>query len=229
MIKKLLENKMLKKLPLRLILLFAMVILSLYFFGRMIHEVFWEEEKIMDAAVAGYVNENMVHPALTKYMMFAADLASRNFLLVAYSILVCFYLFYKKNNLFAISIGLIGITGFFINHALKLLFKRVRPADQLIETLKNFSFPSGHSTSAFLFYGLLIYLLWKEKIKSSIKITLTIVLILIILLIGFSRIYLRVHYITDVIAGFSIGLAWLLVSIWLVEEFGERRKINTTT
>jgi undecaprenyl-diphosphatase len=75
--------------------------------------------------------------------------------------------------------------------------------------LKNFSYPSGHATSGFIFYGLLVYLVWKTNIPKLYKWLTASILILLSLLIGFSRIYLRVHYASDVVAGL---LYWICMA-----------------
>jgi undecaprenyl-diphosphatase len=102
---------------------------------------------------------------------------------------------------------------------MKLSFRRVRPPNPLIDPLHNFSFPSGHATSGFIFYGLLVYLIWKTNLPKPVKYLAGILLIGFALLIGFSRVYLRVHYFSDVLAGFCIGFAWLVLAIWLMEKF----------
>jgi undecaprenyl-diphosphatase len=98
----------------------------------------------------------------------------------------------------------------------------------LLEPAKGLSFPSGHSLMSFTFYGLLIYLVWKNvesKLWSSILVTL---LLVTILFIGISRVYLEVHYATDVMAGFCLGLMWLVLAIYALEkmEIYSRRKLN---
>ena len=105
-------------------------------------------------------------------------------------------------------------------------FRRVRPPNPLIDGLENFSFPSGHATSAFIFYGLLTYLVWKTEIPKLYKYIIGAILITFSLLIGFSRIYLRVHYPSDVLAGICIGFAWLILTVWLFERL--KRKSDTT-
>lgn len=143
--------------------------------------------------------------------------ASSTFLQIGYGMLAASYLL-RKDWKRAMEIATIGLGGFVVNYVMKLSFKRVRPPDPLIEQLHNFSFPSGHATSAFIFYGLLAYLLWKTNLPKALKLVFGILLILFSLLIGFSRIYLRVHYPSDVLAGFCIGFAWLLLTIYLFER-----------
>ena len=109
---------------------------------------------------------------------------------------------------------------------MKLFFQRVRPPDPLIAPLQNFSFPSGHATSAFIFYGLLAYLIWKTDLNRTYKYLIATVLIIFSLLIGFSRVYLRVHYPSDVVAGFCIGFSWLVVTISLFTRLKKKADVE---
>lgn len=218
------EERFLKKLPLGFLIMLLLFMVALFVVGFIAHEVLYEEEYELDRAVAAYVSEQVVTPALTRFMRVMAFMASSTFLLPAYTLLTIFYLVIKQEKILGLGIALIGITGYIITHSLKNLFGRERPQDQLTEILTNFSFPSGHSVSAFLFYGLLVYLIWNTKLRRVVKIVIAIFLFVLAILIGCSRIYLGVHYTTDVIAGFCIGFAWLLLSIWLIEKLLERRR-----
>jgi len=96
---------------------------------------------------------------------------------------------------------------------LKQLFQRKRPLSPLLKAAKGLSFPSGHAIMAVTFYGLLIYILQHSITIDWLKWFATILVFALIISIGFSRIYLRVHYASDVAAGFIIGLLWLLISL----------------
>jgi membrane-associated phospholipid phosphatase len=111
---------------------------------------------------------------------------------------------------------------------LKQLFNRPRPLIPLLEPVSGLSFPSGHALMSVSFYGLLIFLAWENVNKRSLKWVIISLLLLLILLIGFSRIYFRVHYFSDVLAGFAAGIIWLTLSIWAVRrmERFSRRKID---
>jgi undecaprenyl-diphosphatase len=154
--------------------------------------------------------------------------ASSTFLQIAYAILVLGYLF-QKNWKRAVEIAVIGIGGYLINFVMKLSFQRVRPPHPLIERLENFSFPSGHATSAFIFYGLLSYLIWKTDMPKKYKLLSAFLLILFSALIGFSRVYLRVHYTSDVLGGFCIGFAWLILTIGVFENLKKKVDQETTS
>ena len=99
-----------------------------------------------------------------------------------------------------------------VNSSLKLIFLRERPTDMLID-IGGYSYPSGHSFVSMAFYGLLIYLVAKLDIKKKTKNIIIILLSILVLLIGTSRIYLGVHYPSDVLGGFIGGIIYLIIYI----------------
>lgn len=113
-----------------------------------------------------------------------------------------------KRNKILILINVIVTT--LLNQLLKNVFQRGRPIDSIIEE-SGYSFPSGHSMVSMAFYGFLIYLVYKSNIKY--KGLIIGLLSVLIVLIGISRIYLGVHYPTDVIGGFTLSLSYLLLFI----------------
>lgn len=187
----------------------------------MVHEVLWEKEEAVDNRIFIFLSSHVVNDGLTGFMKTVTYFASATFLQIAYGFLFLLYLI-LKNVKRAFEVAAIGLGGFLVNYFMKLAFHRTRPPHPLIDPLNNFSFPSGHATSAFIFYGLLTYLFWKTEIHKPYKYVLTIVLILFSLLIGFSRVYLRVHYPSDVVAGFCIGFSWLALSIYLLERLKKK-------
>ena len=114
----------------------------------------------------------------------------------------------KKYSLF-MSINLISIT--LLQFILKNIYSRERPIGISLIEESGYSFPSGHSLTAMAFYGLLIYYIYKSNINKNKKIVLEILLSIIILLIGLSRIYLGVHYFTDVVGAFSFSICYLII------------------
>lgn len=115
--------------------------------------------------------------------------------------------------------AIVLLSTFLLNVALKWVISRPRPfEDQRLVEASFYSYPSGHSMSAAGFYGFLIYLVMKYVKNLWLKITLIAFLCLLILSIGTSRIYLGVHYPTDVLAGFIAGAFWLLVCIMVFKS-----------
>ncbi len=104
------------------------------------------------------------------------------------------------------------VAGEALLYGLKTFFHRARPSLQLAAA-HGYSFPSGHSFTALVVYGLLIVLLWRRSVGGGWKVAGSFVLGALVVLVGFSRIYLGVHYFTDVVGGFLLGVAWLIVSI----------------
>ena len=221
------NKKYFKKLPLWLIVLLTLFAGTLFLFVFIIHEVFWEKEEAIDHYIFGFLSANVISYRLTGFMKGVTYFASATFLQIAYGALALLYLV-LKNWKRAVEIAVIGIGGFAVNYFMKLSFHRVRPEHPLIERLQNFSFPSGHATSAFIFYGLVTYLVWKTNVPKLYKYIAGFILILLSLLIGFSRVYLRVHYPSDVLGGFCIGFAWLLLTVWLMEHLKKQsdRELN---
>lgn len=104
----------------------------------------------------------------------------------------------------SIFIKLINIFG-------KAITNRPRPNILRLISINESSFPSGHSMLSITIYGLLIYIIYSNIYKNSVKWILIILLCLIIILIGISRIYLGVHYFTDIVGGYILGIIYLLV------------------
>jgi membrane-associated phospholipid phosphatase len=123
-------------------------------------------------------------------------------------------IFLRKHRAFRQGVALLAIfaTGEVFTQILKLVFHRARPASISVHAF-GASFPSGHAFTAIVVYGFIVHLLWQRRIRHFGQWTAC--LVFIILLIGFSRIYLHAHYLTDVLGGYVLGLAWLISGIRL--------------
>lgn len=125
---------------------------------------------------------------------------------------LCSIFFVKKKKIgVCISLNLLISTG--LNIILKNLVQRPRPIEYRLIDETGYSFPSGHSMVSTAFYGFIIYLIYSKIKNKKIKWTLIILLSFLILTIGTSRIYLGVHYTSDVIAGFLISISYLVIYI----------------
>ena len=216
----------LKKLPIGLLALVLVFAGALFLFGFILHEVLWEKEVALDNFVFNFLSAN-VSPGRTLFMKRVTYFASSDFLRIGYGALAFLYLV-LKNWKRLMEISVIALGGFLINFYMKIYFQRERPPGPLADPLHNFSFPSGHATSGFIFYGLLVYLIWKAKIPEAYKFLIGLMLILFAILIGFSRVYLRLHYTSDVLAGFCVGAAWLLLCIGLMEKLKKKSDAELT-
>ncbi len=135
-------------------------------------------------------------------------------------LLICFVSFIVfKNKKYGLLISLNAMLVFLINYILKSIFTRSRPFDLMLIFESGYSFPSGHAMVSLSFYGFIIYLINKLNLDKKIKIFFSILLIILIILIGLSRIYLGVHYPSDVLAGYLISLAYLIIYISIGEKY----------
>jgi len=218
-----------RKLLLNLLVLFILFLAVGYLCGVIVHELFGEQDDILDKKVSEFLSIKIENPQLTRIMKLITFFASLNFLLASYVLLTLWLWLIKRNNLLALDIAVIAIASSLLTTFFKNIFQKVRPLDPLIDPLENYSYPSGHASLGFIFYGLLGYLVWKLRMRHAYKYLITGSLILFSLLIGFSRIYLRIHHTSDVIAGFCQGIAWLAISIWLLEKAKSSSKVVKST
>ncbi len=172
--------------------------------------------------------EPYVTPTNNKVMLTITFLGRHDFLIPANLLLIAYFLFIKKHRWYSIKVPAIALSSLALMFILKNLFNRHRPLIPLLDEAKGLSFPSGHALMSVTFYGLLIYIVWHSVKDKRLKWTLIVLLLLLIQLIGFSRIYLRVHYTTDVIAGFATGFLWLVISLWVLKQFEKfsRKKVD---
>jgi len=197
----------------QLILLTVIFIIVIGLFGLIVREVLWEKEERIDMAIAKYMTMH-VSSGMTEIMKIITFFGSSIFHRIGY-VLLALWFFIEKKRRQSLQVIIIGIGGFFIVSFLKEFFKRARPATPLIHELPSYSFPSGHASSSFIFFGLLAYLISKSNLRAAYKICIATFLILFSFFVGLSRIYLGMHYVSDVIGGFCVGFLWLAFSIWL--------------
>ena len=124
-----------------------------------------------------------------------------------------------KNKKIGLLIGTNLIVVTILNQVLKFILQRPRPTEYRIINEIGYSFPSEHSMVSVAFYGFLIYLIYKNVKNKYLKLFLIIMLSLLIVMIGISRIYLGVHYTSDVCAGFLISISYLVLYINLANRF----------
>lgn len=166
----------------------------------------------IDTAISKYVYE-FRDPILTSIMHAVSFLGGEFTLFMSFAITGI--LIIKKYKREAIFLFLTISGGYVINLSLKYLLKIPRPTIDPIYIEKFYSFPSGHAMNAFIFYAALAYLTYHFTKNRTLSIFSTVIAGTLIFLIGFSRIYLGVHYPSDVIAGFIAGFWWVVTTIVL--------------
>ncbi|MBB3112532.1 undecaprenyl-diphosphatase [Paenibacillus phyllosphaerae] len=136
---------------------------------------------------------------------------------------VVLYIFLKhRKELFLLIGGMLGST--LLNVVLKGLYERARPDIHRIVEETGYSFPSGHSMAAFTFYGLLTYLLWRHMPSRLWRGVLIGFGVIMIMCIGLSRVYLGVHYPSDLLGGYWVSACWLAVCIKLFRRLAHVRR-----
>lgn len=138
---------------------------------------------------------------------------------IAAIIMVIFVFVKRRKTAFLIGLN-IFITGI-LNLILKNIFRRNRPFTLMIIDQKGYSFPSGHAMASTAFYGFFIYLIYKKVNNKYLKWSLILLLSLLIILICSSRIYLGVHFTSDVIAGMMLSICELIIFTSVVEKYFE--------
>jgi membrane-associated phospholipid phosphatase len=152
----------------------------------------------------------------------AVTLLGSRYMLAAVALAGTLWQVRRRRVWLAVAWVVIASGGYALNEGVKQLAQRPRPPLELREpgvTESSFSFPSGHAMGSFIGYGLLCYVLILQAKKRYQVIVPLVDLSIIVFAIGFSRIYLRVHWATDVIGGFLLGGAWLALTLGFLEAW----------
>lgn len=173
----------------------------------MLEDIFENEQVTLDMVVYRLVILNLRTEPLTVIMKVITNLSSA-YVLIAIAIGSLLFIKNKKIGL-CVTGNLVIAT--LLNQLLKYIIQRPRPEGYRLIAESGYSFPSGHSMVSMAFYGLIIYLIWKMVKNKRIKYVACGILGFLIPMIGFSRIYLGVHYASDVIGGFAISIVYLLL------------------
>ena len=178
-------------------------------------------KEIMQGDIIGYkiISTFLISDFVTPIAKFITNFGGAIFLSIATIALLLLI----KNKKIGLSIfsNIVIIT--ILNQLLKRILRRPRPTEFRIVEETGYSFPSGHSITSMVFYGYLVYLTYKYINNKKIKIPLIIFLILLIPTIGLSRIYLGVHYASDVLCGFLLGIIYLILFISISKKYLERK------
>ncbi len=170
---------------------------------------------------------NFKNDSATKILYLITSLASTISIIVL--LILTGIIFWKNKSISDFKYVILNVgAGVFVSQILKIAIKRSRPVWKWIMQ-DGFSYPSGHTITAFLFYGTLILLVYK-KVNGKWKVPLILLFLFMILLTGFSRIYFGAHYLTDVIASLILGSIILLISnLFMNMEFSNDKNKDRKT
>lgn len=202
------------------IITFLVALLGMLF---VIRKVFFSNTDVFDQRafnyLAGFVSERN-----TTIMNVFTFFGSQNFLIPAFLFLIIYYFFFKKERWLGIRISSVATSSLIVMFVLKWIFNRPRPLTPLLHPVPGYSFPSGHAFMSFAFCSIIIYIIYKESKVGYLKFVLLLLMLIFTFFIGLSRIYLRVHYASDVIAGFCMGFIWVVISLLIVHFLEKKHK-----
>jgi undecaprenyl-diphosphatase len=187
----------------------AVALAALVLFALLAHAVMQGDASAFDAAVRNAVHA-LSFPALTYAMRGISDLGEAMFL-VALGVMVAWRLVSLGRRRQAVFFAIAALGGEAIDQVLKFWFHRSRPEAFFGLQPLNYSFPSGHALVSCCFYLALAEILIDDQRSRARKLAVWTLAILLIGLIGLSRVYLGVHYPTDVLGGYAAGIAWLSI------------------
>ncbi|UYZ21235.1 phosphatase PAP2 family protein [Mesobacillus jeotgali] len=198
---------------------------SLFGFIFMSYLVQAEHLLVFDQVVIDAV-QGLEAEGLTAAMKFFTYIGSLKFIVIL-TIPIFLFLFYVLRHRLEILVFLsvVYITPI-LNRLLKLYFHRERPDFHRLIEIGGYSFPSGHAMNAFSFYSILAFLLWRNVPTWLGRVTIIILSTFMILAIGLSRVYLGVHYPSDIIGGFLASGLWVAAVIWFFQRYKEKLEIT---
>ena len=198
---------------------YTILILCTVIFAIFTYKVVADKTIYIDRIVYNYISNNIINKNRTEIVKVITNITSP--IMVIITLLILVLAIKDKKIKISLVINLLGIT--IINNLIKVIIARSRPEINKLVTETGYSFPSGHSITSMVFYGYLVYLTYKYINNKKIKIPLIIFLILLIPTIGLSRIYLGVHYASDVLCGFLLGIIYLILFISISKKYLERK------
>lgn len=212
---------------------FAIFVFACWVFVAIADEVREEEyleteRRIMHAVRAANVGESITPDRLEEVARDITALGS-GAVLVVVAVLVTGFLALSRHFAAALFVAVASLGGATLNTILKTLFDRQRPdlEMRLIE-IDSLSFPSGHAMSSATIYLTLAVLLTRLVTRRREKIYLLVAALLLSFVVGLSRVYLGVHYPTDVVAGWAAGVAWAQLCWFAAQIIGRRQLARTT-
>lgn len=202
---------------------FLISVISLIGFSLMAIVISLKDILAFDRVIMSFI-QGLETPSLTAIMKFFTLMGSFKMIaLIAIIVIIFLYIVLKhRSELILFTIVIIGAR--ILNRFLKEFFQRTRPDFHRLIEIGGYSFPSGHAMNAMAAYGILTFLLWRHISSRRGRTFLIVLSSLFILMIGISRIYLGVHYPSDIIAGYLASGFWVGMAIWIYQKYKEKRQ-----
>ena len=215
------------RLGVRLALGAVLLLAAAWLFGAIAEDVVTGDRiTLVDVALAQWLHGH-ASAGLTRWMLLVTNLHS-TIAVSCYSALAGVYFWRTKQWRWLVTLAVCMAGGLALNVAMKLAFHRARPVfDQPLLTLSSYSFPSGHVLGSTIMYGLVVVWLFAHTTKLRWRLLATGVAAVAISLVAFTRLYLGVHYLTDVGAAFLEGFAWLALCLGAFAEFWRGQTLPT--
>ena len=192
-------------------------------FGSIAEEVATADTiTVVDLKIAYWFHAH-ANPALTKFMLAITGIHSMLGITLL-SVLTGLVFLWKKESYWLLGLAVSVAGGMLINVLVKYAFHRTRPSfnDPLL-TLTTYSFPSGHTAGSMLFYGVLAAYLVCHIRSWRWRIPIVSTAVLMVIVVGISRMYLGVHYLSDVLAAVAESIAWLAISLTTISTLRRRK------
>jgi len=199
-----------KRLGLRLVVGLTAAAATLFLFARLASETLEGDARQFDDWSRSAIHQ-FASPALTSVMRIVTALGEPSLLFGLSLITAIGFAIAKRYRAMLLLVAtMVGAT--VLDQVLKLSFHRARPEPFFeIPSPSSFSFPSGHALASFCFYSTITVLISRRTAYRSVRVVTWALAVLLVLLIGLSRIYLGVHYATDVLAGYSAAFIWVMI------------------
>lgn len=210
---------------LRLTLAVALLICAAWLFGGVAEDVATGDPLVrVDAYITAWFHAH-VTPGATHFMLIVTNFHGPIGIGLLGSALFLYFA-WKKDWYWLLTVVTALPGGMLLNVLLKLAFHRGRPGlSEPLLTLAGYSFPSGHVAGATLFYGLLVaWVVFNIRVW-QMRVIVVVAACAVVILVGISRIYLGVHYFSDVVAAAAASTAWLVASLLLVDSLRRKRQV----
>ncbi|MDV6377299.1 phosphatase PAP2 family protein [Sporosarcina sp. GW1-11] len=215
-----------RELSLRLLFTWLICILLTGFFAFLARTIHLHTITSFDDPIIDFV-QGTETPWLTTIMKAFTTIGSTT-IVALLTVFTLAFLLWKKNRAQAILlVSVLAGTGI-LNQVLKFIFKRERPTFHRLIDIGGYSFPSGHTMMAFSLYTILAYIVWRNLRFTWSRVVVVVLAAVMIAMIALSRIYLGVHFPSDIVGGVLASMVWLIASIAMYQRFQRQKEKNST-